>query len=340
MPFKLIRKPRTRPSTRVEFQPTFAAQARFRDGFSLIAALGFFLVAASVAAAADPPPNHDRAWWSNSPPSDSSEVTPKATEYGPATAASSTPQSEKTALLARTGQTAEGAPDLSGFRHSDVRPVAFQQESPAGKGTFGAGPLEKAKPPEPPPGVAVNPLPTTPSNTPASASSSPAAQGQPAVSLGLGSRDKNGPSKSSPLAAVVTVGGSLAIVLGLFFVVAWAMRKTAPRGSLLLPKEVFEILGRAPLGARQQVQLLRCGNKLLLVSITAGGTETLTEVTDPLEVDRLAGICYQANPKSATTAFRQIFQQLAPKWGGSPEIDAPEPAGTRRKRFRWEEKNG
>ena len=110
MPFKLIRKPRTRPSTRVEFQPTFAAQARFRDGFSLIAALGFFLVAASVAAAADPPPNHDRAWWSNSPPSDSSEVTPKATEYGPATAASSTPQSEKTALLARTGQTAEGAP--------------------------------------------------------------------------------------------------------------------------------------------------------------------------------------------------------------------------------------
>ena len=158
--------------------------------------------------------------------------------------------------------------------------------------------------------------------------------------LGLGSRDKNAPGKSSPLAAVVTVGGSLAIVLGLFFVVAWAMRKTAPRGSLLLPKEVFEILGRAPLGARQQVQLLRCGNKLLLVSITAGSTETLTEVTDPLEVDRLAGICYQANPKSATTAFRQIFQQLAPKSGGSPEIDAPEPAGTRRKRYRWEEKNG
>ena len=111
---------------------------------------------------------------------------------------------------------------------------------------------------------------------------------------------------------MITVGGSLAIVLGLFFIVAWAMRKTAPRGSLLLPKEVFEILGRAPLGARQQVQLLRCGNKLLLVSITPNGTETLTEVTDPLEVDRIAGICQQAHPKSATTAFRQVFQQLAP----------------------------
>ncbi len=141
----------------------------------------------------------------------------------------------------------------------------------------------------------------------------------------LGSHNaKNAVGKTSPFSALITVGGSLAIVLGLFFIVAWAMRKTAPRGSLVLPKEVFEILGRAPLGARQQVQLLRCGNKLLLVSITPGGAETLTEVTDPLEVDRIAGICQQAHPKSATTAFRQVFQQLAPKSG--------EPVGTRRSR--------
>ncbi len=108
-----------------------------------------------------------------------------------------------------------------------------------------------------------------------------------------------------------TVGGSLSIVLGLFLVVAWAMRKAAPRGAMVLPKEVFEILGRARLGARQQVQLLRCGSKLLLVSITPHGAETLTEVTDPVEVDRIAGICQQGNPKSSTTAFRQVFQQLA-----------------------------
>jgi flagellar biogenesis protein FliO len=141
------------------------------------------------------------------------------------------------------------------------------------------------------------------------------------------------------LSAVITVGGSLAVVLGLFLVVAWAMRKTAPRGSLLLPREVFDILGRASLGARQQVQLLRCGNKLLLVSITPNGTETLTEVTDPLEVDRIAGICQQAHPKSATTAFRQVFQQLAPKSGEPAELDNLEPALTRRKRYRWEEKH-
>ena len=123
------------------------------------------------------------------------------------------------------------------------------------------------------------------------------------------------------------MGGSLAIVLGLFLVVAWAMRKAAPRGSMVLPREVFDILGRAALGARQQVQLLRCGNKLLLVSITPAGVETLTEVTDPLEVDRIAGVCQQSNLKSATAAFRQVFQQLAPASGEPSELDDLAPAG-------------
>jgi hypothetical protein len=59
------------------------------------------------------------------------------------------------------------------------------------------------------------------------------------------------------------------------------------------------------------VYLLRCGQKLLLVSLTPAGAETLTEVTDPQEVDRLAGLCRQAHPQSATAAFRQVFQQFA-----------------------------
>jgi len=83
-------------------------------------------------------------------------------------------------------------------------------------------------------------------------------------------------------------------------------------GITAVAPEVFELFGRAPLGARQQVQLLRCGNKLLLVSVTAAGAETLTEVTDPIEVDRIAGLCRQAHPKRAATAFRQVFQQVAP----------------------------
>lgn len=113
---------------------------------------------------------------------------------------------------------------------------------------------------------------------------------------------------------MVTVGSSLAVVLGLFLAVACLLRRAAPKGLAPLPQEVVEVLGRAPLAGRQQMHLLRCGRKLLLVSVTPAGAETLTEITDPAEVDRLAGLCQQARPGSTTEAFRQVLQQFAGRY--------------------------
>ncbi len=128
--------------------------------------------------------------------------------------------------------------------------------------------------------------------------------------------------KPQGLPSAVKVIASLAVVLGVFFLVAWGMRRATPQGRGLLPGEVFETLGRAPMDGRQQVHLLRCGNKLLLVSVTPAGAETLTEITDPLEVDRLAGLCQQASPNSTTAVFRQVFGQFAPRRGEpTPEAD-------------------
>jgi len=136
-------------------------------------------------------------------------------------------------------------------------------------------------------------------------------------------RSKRSPAGSSPDAptSMVTVVASLATVLGLFLLAAWGLRRLAPAGMTALPGEVFEVLGRAPLGSRQQVHLIRCGRKLLLVSVTAGGTQTLTEVTDPPEVDRLSGLCQQARPNSATATFRQVLGQLS---GGQAAAELPQ----------------
>jgi len=125
-------------------------------------------------------------------------------------------------------------------------------------------------------------------------------------------RSERSPAGSSPDAptSMLTVVASLATVLGLFLLAAWGLRRLAPAAMIALPGEVFEVLGRAPLGSRQQVHLLRCGKKLLLVSVTATGAQTLTEVTDPPEVDRLSGLCQQARPNSATATFRQVLGQL------------------------------
>ncbi len=119
------------------------------------------------------------------------------------------------------------------------------------------------------------------------------------------------------LPLIVTLGGSLALVLGVFFLIVWAVRCAAPRGLTVLPSEVVEVLGRAPLAGRQQLHLLRCGKKLILVSVTPAGAETLTEITEPEEVDRLAGLCQQARPNSATAAFRQVLRQLAGQNGSN-----------------------
>jgi len=136
----------------------------------------------------------------------------------------------------------------------------------------------------------------------------------PPVRLSKPGQSGNSNSKApGGLPSVVTAGGSLAMVLGVFFLTAWAMRRARPAGMSMLPGEVFEVLGRAPMANRQQVHLLRCGSKLLLVCVTPTGTETLTEIVDPIEVDRLAGLCRQTHSGSTTEAFRQVLGQFAPQ---------------------------
>jgi flagellar biogenesis protein FliO len=117
-------------------------------------------------------------------------------------------------------------------------------------------------------------------------------------------------ARPHPFPSVSTLLGSLAIVVGLFLLVAWLVRASLPKGPATLPREAVEMLGRTLLTGRQYVHLIRCGNKMLLVSVTAGGAETLTEISDPVEVDRLAGICYATRPQSASVNFKQLLQNF------------------------------
>ena len=114
------------------------------------------------------------------------------------------------------------------------------------------------------------------------------------------------PSAGNAVTKVIT---SLAVVLGLFLLGMLILRKANARGGAMRPGEVVQTLGRAPLSGRQEMHLVRVGNKLLLLSVTATGAETLTEITEPEEIDRLAGICRQSHPDSITASFREILWQ-------------------------------
>lgn len=108
-----------------------------------------------------------------------------------------------------------------------------------------------------------------------------------------------------------TAGAGLAIVVGLFLVCAWLWRGGKHNPNAALPQEAFQVLGRAPLVGRTSAQLIRVGNKLVLVAVTAEGLQPLTEITEPAEVDRLAGLCLGGSETSSTAEFQKILRKLA-----------------------------
>jgi flagellar biogenesis protein FliO len=107
---------------------------------------------------------------------------------------------------------------------------------------------------------------------------------------------------------LTTIVGGLAVCLGAFFLFAWVSRRHAPSGTAPLPKEVLESLGRIPFNGRQSLQLVRLGRKLVLLHVSATSTATLTEITDPAEVDHLVGLCQQSRPSSVTASFQDVLK--------------------------------
>jgi flagellar biogenesis protein FliO len=131
------------------------------------------------------------------------------------------------------------------------------------------------------------------------------------VQAANGGSDNPWRSFGVPRGTVYKIASALAIVVGLFLVFAWLVRRGARNVGRTLPADVVCALGRVPLAGRQFADLLHVGNKLVLVASSPAGPATLTEVTEPTEVDRLVGLCRQADPHSTTKAFEQVFRQLA-----------------------------
>ncbi|NIO46238.1 MAG: hypothetical protein GTN77_05455 [Planctomycetales bacterium] len=115
--------------------------------------------------------------------------------------------------------------------------------------------------------------------------------------------DSSGAVKSSWGGPLVTMLGSLSFVLALFFAIAWFMKRQLPAGGWALPGDVLQVLGRAALTPRQNVHLVRLGNRLLLIAVSPAGAETLAEVTDADEIERLTSLCAPPTLRSPGSLF-------------------------------------
>ena len=96
----------------------------------------------------------------------------------------------------------------------------------------------------------------------------------------------------------------------------------------VLPDGVIAPLGRRSVGGGQVVQLIRIGSRILVVTPTTEGLRTLTEITDPQEVERLVALCLQ--PQQANISFGALFRGQPMKPIANPDREAPQVQKTTR----------
>lgn len=79
--------------------------------------------------------------------------------------------------------------------------------------------------------------------------------------------------------SMVTVVSSLAIVLGLFAGLIWVLRRTGVgKMSETLNGRLVEVIDRVPFTASQQLQVVRFGQRIILVATSMGNATTIGEM--------------------------------------------------------------
>ena len=114
---------------------------------------------------------------------------------------------------------------------------------------------------------------------------------------------------------------SLLFVVGLIAAGARWLKSRSPAATRGLPDEVFELLGRKAIDPRTSVVLARCGSRLLVLSQSTHGLQTLAEITDPVEIDCLAGLCRATqSDQSLVETFRSMLHRPT---GSKPATSPP-----------------
>ncbi|QEG02016.1 Flagellar biosynthesis protein, FliO [Stieleria maiorica] len=93
---------------------------------------------------------------------------------------------------------------------------------------------------------------------------------------------------------VVTTVSSLLVVLAVFGGLVWISRRFGSSRTFqgALPEDVLRNLGGAAIDAKTRVTFLKVGARILVIGqTTAGDPQTLSEITDPEEVERLTNRC-------------------------------------------------
>jgi hypothetical protein len=123
-----------------------------------------------------------------------------------------------------------------------------------------------------------------------------------------------------------TVWPLLVVVVIILLGGRW-LKSHPPNAARELPGEAFDVLARKAIDSRTSVLLARCGSRLLLLSFSPHGLQTLTEITDPVEIDCLAGLCRTTQrDHGLAETFRSLLRKPVPaKPTASKQSPSPMP---------------
>lgn len=114
--------------------------------------------------------------------------------------------------------------------------------------------------------------------------------------------------KSTSTGGVWTTAISLAVIVGCLSLAGYWLKPYlgAPRG---LSIDALELLGRRVIEPKVAIHLVRCGRRILVLSLSPEGARTLSEITDPDEVQQLIDACHRQPPVDLQPGL--AAQQLA-----------------------------
>lgn len=108
-------------------------------------------------------------------------------------------------------------------------------------------------------------------------------------------------SKSSGLSqSLLTSSLTLGIIVVAVLAAGHWMKRNGFGVTPSLPADAFELLGKRSVDQRNSIHLARCGSRLLLLSVSAEGIRTLSEIDDPAEVNRITSACQQSSRAETT----------------------------------------
>lgn len=116
------------------------------------------------------------------------------------------------------------------------------------------------------------------------------------------------PKPPRPTGSPWSIGGPLVLILIVVGAGATLWKRHGVGVVPGIPRDAVEVLGRRPLDPRTTLWLVRLGSKILVFGVSPAGISTLTEVSDAVEVDLLAGLCKRGSSDAGLgDTFRTLF---------------------------------